>query len=195
MPINPAGALSQYRTQSDANEAAIAVLDTQVSGIVVGETEIFRAVSNVDQSPSGLDTPLQVTFGSGQSTTEFNLDALGELTVLVSGYYTLTLRLVFGRTGNPGTANLYARGLVNGTQSLASIFTKLDDANTSVSSLFTASGYFPASTTFTAEIMRASINSGIDAGGLHAEPSPLAGWLAAPSCSIAITRNNVILGS
>jgi len=216
MPINPAGALTQYRTLINLNESNIATntadivtntadiltntndiatLDTQLSGLAVNEIEVFRAVSNVTQEPAGLDTPLQITFGAAQANAFFSLAANGALTVLQAGNYSLVLRLVFGRTGVPGVANLYARALVNGVQNVGSIHAQLDNFNVSTSSLFVISGTFPASTIFTAQLLRASINGGIDAGGLFAQPSPLAGWQPSASCSIVITRREVVLGS
>ena len=222
MPIDPAGPLTQYRAQIDKNETdivalniaagariddigllntqvntnidAITLLNTQLAGLTVNETEVFRAVSNSTQQPSALDSPIQLTFGAPQANSYFSVDAAGLFTVLQPDNYSLVLRLVFGRTGNPGVANLYARGIVNGVQTVGSIHAKLDDGDQSSSSLFNLSGTFPAGTTFAVELLRSSLNGGTNAGGVFFEPAPLADWQASASCSIVINRRAVQLG-
>lgn len=193
MPISPAGNLTQYRTQIDQNETDIATLDAQLSGAIVTTEEVFRASSLVTQEPVAVDTPIQITFGANQSNAYFNLDALGNLTVLQAGNYNVFVRFVFGRTGAPGIAELFIRALLNGTQSLSSLHSRLDDGNTVVSSLFNASVTLPASAVATFELLRSS--NGVNAGGIFAEPSPLAGWSAAPSAVLVVTRNVLTLGS
>jgi hypothetical protein len=195
MPLNPTGALTQYRTQIDQNENDIATLDTQVGGLIVESEEVFRAVSYNDQEPAGLDTPLQLTFGTGQSTPEFDLDANGNLTVLQSGNYQGVLRLVFGRVGAGGFSNLFARVLINGFQPLASVHAVLDNSRASSSALFESTLDLVAGQVITVEILRSSADGGNDSGGVYAEPSPLAGWQASPSCSVVLNRLKVTLGS
>ena len=202
MTIELTDSLTAYRTLINKNEADIAGLqtasfnyDTQLSGLIVNEQEVFRAVSYVTQEPSALDIPIQITYGAAQANEYFSLDASGQFTVLTAGNYSLILRLVFGRTGSPGVANLFARGLINGIQNVGSIHALLDDSSQSSSSLFFLSATLPASTVFSSQLMRSSANGGVNAGGLFAQPAPLAGWQPSASCSIVIMRRQVILGS
>lgn len=216
MPINVTGPLTQYRSFINTNEANIATntadiatnvadiatntadiatLDTQLSGAVVTHQEVFRASSTVTQEPVALDTPLQLSFGGAQSNAFFDLDAAGVLTCLTAGNYDFELRLVWGRAGVPGFADLFARGLLNGAQAFSSLHARLDDSDTVISTLFRVSIDIPASAVATFQIIRASINGGVNAGGVFAQPSPLAGWNPAPSCAMVITRNVFTLGS
>ena len=195
MPINPAGALTQYRTQIDQNETDIATLDNQLSGATIVAEELLRATSNVTQEPVALDTPIQLTFGAGQSNAYFNLAANGAITVLQSGSYNVFVRFVFGRTGAPGYSDLFIRGLVNGVQPYSSLHARLDDGNTRLSSLFNIATTLTAGQVATFELLRASSDGGVNAGGIFAEPSPLGGWNAAASAVLVVTRNVIQLGS
>lgn len=151
-----------------------------------GYKSVLAAFSAGNQTPSALDTPLQVNFGSPQATTDVNLAANGTITFNTDGDYAITLLVRFGRTALGGNAVILSRYLVNDVQGLNTNAISLPDANSitpfSVNLFVTAI----AGDTFKLQIMRDS--SGVNVGGLTALVPTLAGWNVSPSATIVVSK-------
>lgn len=153
---------------------------------VEGYSSLINAYSSATQNPSAVNTPLQVNFGSGQSTADVSLSATGELTFLTEGDYALSLFLRFGRSAGVGNAILFNRFLINGVQGLNSNAISIPDSN-SVYPFGAALFLSPTEgDVFTMEIMRDS--SGINTGGLFALTPSLGSWNIAPSATLVVSK-------
>ena len=147
---------------------------------------VLSAYSSASQSPSAVDTPLQINFGSPQTTTHASLAADGTLTFNTAGTYTITLFLRFGRTTGAGNAILVSRFLINNVQGLNSNAVSMPDSNTIVPFSTTLLYTVTAGTTFKLQILRDS--SGINNGGLFALTPVLSGWNVAPSATLVVNK-------
>ena len=133
-----------------------------------------------------MDTPLQVTFGSAQTTTDVNLASNGTVTFNTPGNYIVTFILRFGRTGGAGTSVILNRIKLNGLQGLNTNTCSFDSANITVPFSATLGFNVTAGTTLTMEIMRDS--SGNNSGGLIATTPVLASWNISPSATIIVSK-------
>lgn len=151
-----------------------------------GYRTTLAAFSTGNQTPSALDTPLQINFGSPQSNANVSIDASGTLTFLTAGDYAVSLILRYGRSAGGGTATLLTRYLVNNVQNLNTNTTTLPDA-TSVTP-FSITLYVTAviNDTFKLQIMRDS--SGANLGGLTSLVPALAGWNVSPSATLVVSK-------
>ena len=164
-------------------EGTIPIVGSQVQ---LTYTPVLLAPSFVDQIPSGLGVPLNITYGAAQSNAYIDLAATGEVTFLQSGLYLLEIRAAVGRASNPGTAILMARSLLNGTQlgnSLHALLPNQDSQQPLYASLRLSVN---ANDVFVTEIVRDA--AGADFGGLYTEPASTAGWNNSPSAQITISR-------
>ena len=162
-----------------------------VAQINIETIEVLRARSPITQEPVALDTAIQLSFGAPQSVSDFDLDALGNITCKVADAYSLWLRVQFGRTGTPGEAIVLMRALLNGTQAGASVFTRLRGQGAyAVPGTFQGVLNLTAGDVITVEVARDS--AGIDEGGVFAFAPTIAGWNDAPSCQVIVNR---IVGS
>ena len=150
-------------------------------------TPVLVATSTVNQLPSGLNSPLQVSFGAAQGSSgdAVMIDANGLITFNQTGLYLINGYGSVERQGSSGgTAIFLFRFLVNGTQAGSVKAFHLDTPNLSSPYEIT----FPinittAGTTASFEIMRDS--SGTNAGGLYPHTN-LGGWSNTPSAEVNI---------
>lgn len=147
---------------------------------------VLSAYSSASQSPSAVDTALQVNFGSPQTTTHVSLAANGTVTFNTEGTYTITLFMRFGRTTGAGNAIILSRFLVNDVQGLNSNAISMPDSNSIVPFSTTLMLTVTAGTTFKLQILRDS--SGINNGGLFALTPAASGWNVAPSATIVVSK-------
>tara|TARA_R100000951_G_C2634451_1_gene178834 strand:- start:51 stop:926 length:876 start_codon:yes stop_codon:yes gene_type:complete len=66
---------------------------------------IMTGTTTAGQSPSALDTALQLKFGSAQATTDVSIDAAGLITFLEAGNYRLSFSCCFYRNAISGYSN------------------------------------------------------------------------------------------
>lgn len=155
---------------------------------LVGYRQVLTGFSTAaSQNPSVADTPLQVEFGAGATTTDATLASNGLLTLNTPGDYIITLFLRFGRTSGAGTAILLNRFLINGVQGLNSNALKIGDQDTIIpfsTSLNVQS--ISGGSTFQLQIMRDS--AGINNGGLFRVLPTVAGWNLSPSATIVVSK-------
>ena len=164
-----------------------AYISSQVSASL-GVTNVLAASSTVDQIPSGLDTPLQVTFGAAQGTGSdpVKVDALGNITFNEAGLYLFHGFANFERKGSSGgTAVVLFRALINGTQAGVTKNVDMKDTDTSIPYDLTLPINATAGDVLTWQIMRDS--SGADYGGLYIHTN-LGGWSNVPSVSVDIYK-------
>lgn len=154
---------------------------------VVGYTTLLTGQSvAASQQPSALGTPLKVEFGTAQSTADVTLSATGDVTFVTSGQYLITLFLRYGRTTATGDAYIFNRLLLNGAQLLNSNALRLGSQDIVVPFSTSISLTATAGQVFTTQIMRDS--AGVNNGGLFQLTPSLAGWAAAPSATIIVSK-------
>ena len=150
-------------------------------------TPVLVATSTVNQLPSGLDNPLQVSFGAAQGTSgdAVMIDATGLITFNQIGLYLINGYGNIERQGSSGgvTVTLF-RFLVNGVQSSSTKGVELDSTGVMFPYELTIPiNITTAGTTMSFEIMRDS--SGVNNGGLYTHTN-LGGWSNVPSAEISI---------
>ncbi len=154
----------------------------------IGLTNVLAAVDTTNQEPSGLDSPLQVTFGAAQGSASdpVMLDALGNITFNQAGLYLFNGYGNFERQGSSGgiTVTLF-RALLNGVQTGPTKGVELSGTGIMFPYELTLPIQVSAGDVLTWEIMRDS--SGVDAGGLyvHTNSGP---WSNVPSADVNIYK-------
>ena len=151
-------------------------------------TNVLTAVDTTNQEPSGLDSPLQVTFGAAQGTATdpVMLDALGNITFNEGGLYLFNGYANFERQGSSGGVSVTLfRALINGVQSGPTKGVELSGTGIMFPYELTLPIQVNAGDVFTWEILRDS--SGVDAGGLyiHTNSGP---WSNVPSSDVNIYK-------
>lgn len=160
-------------------------------GTGFGLTNVLNASDTTDQTPSGLDSALQVTFGSAQGTVAdpVMVDALGNITFNESGVYLFNGYANFARGGLAGGVAVMAfRALFNGVQAGVTKVVEIKDADDMIPYDLTLPINATAGDVLTWEIMRDS--SGDDYGGLYTH-TLLGGWTNVPSVAVSIFKVGV----
>lgn len=154
------------------------------------EVEVLRAPSVVNQLPTAIGTALQVVFGAAQygSANPVMLTAAGLVTFNVAGNYAVRIKLQVGRAGATGVVTVASRILLAGAQYGSSAAVRLDNANTIMPSESRVVINATAGQTLAVQIVRDSVDSSINAGGLYAIQPATSGWAASPSALIVISR-------
>jgi hypothetical protein len=153
-----------------------------------GATLVLSAESTINQVPSELDTPLQVTFGAAQGTGASPVQLLsnGSIVFNQAGLYLFNGFANFERQGSSGgvTVTLF-RALKNGIQILPTKGVELNTTGVMIPYELTIPFNAEAGDILTWEIMRDS--SGVNQGGLYIHTS-LGGWSNVPSADVAIWK-------
>ena len=146
----------------------------------------LSAFSSVNQNPSAVDTPLQVTFGSAQTTADVSISAAGVITFNTSGNYLIDIFLRFGRSTSSGNAILLNRILKNGAQILNSNGVILSAATQTIPFSAAIPLTMAAGDTITMEVARDS--AGTNDGGLFVVSPTIAGWNIVPSATVVVNK-------
>ena len=146
----------------------------------------LSAFSSVNQNPSAVDTPLQITFGSAQTTADVSISSAGVITFNTSGNYLIDIFLRFGRSTSTGNAILLNRILKNGAQILNSNGVILSAATQTIPFSAAIPLTMAAGDTITMEVARDS--SGTNDGGLFAISPTIAGWNIVPSATVVVNK-------
>lgn len=154
----------------------------------VKEVEVLRASSLVSQSPSAVDTHLQVAFGAAQGSalTPVQISAAGLVTFNEAGNYAVRIKLQAGRTGASGTSILLSRLLLAGAQYGSPAATKLVSADVTIPIESRVVINATAGQTFSVQIMRDSAGSNF--GGIFPQAAAVTAWGTAPSALLVISR-------
>lgn len=184
LPDNTSGSI----TPAKIREVTTQIADSMLYG--VKEVEVLRAPSVVNQLPSALGTALQLSFGAAQkaSTDPVMINAAGLVTFNVAGNYAVRIKLQCGRAGAAGVVTVASRILLNGAQYGSSAAVRLDNANTIMPTESRVVINATAGQTLAIQIVRDSIDSSINAGGVYAIAPATSGWNASPSALLVITR-------
>lgn len=152
-------------------------------------TNVLSATSYADQEPSGLDSPLQVTFGAAQNTASdaVMLDSAGNITFNQTGTYLFNGYATIERQGSSGgVASLLFRSLINGSQ--ASTIKGFDLGNTQIMIPYEVTvpvKIETSGTILTWELLRDS--SGVDSGGIYSHTTS-SSWDNVPSTHFDIYK-------
>ena len=154
----------------------------------VKEVEVLRASSLVAQSPTAVDTPLQVAFGAaqGEPADPVMINAAGLVTFNQAGNYAVRVKLQCGRTGASGTSILLSRLLLAGAQYGSPAATKLVSADVTIPIESRVVINATAGQTFSVQIMRDSAGSNF--GGVFPQAATVTSWGTAPSALLVISR-------
>lgn len=167
-------------------------VEPAVSGwVAIKIEEALRASDFTDQNPTGLGVALQVTLGDPQTTTWFDVDALGNVTCLVAGEYGSILKVSTGREGAGLVAQIYLRILINGVQLGNSTHTILDNDRIEIPSSYDGTLVLAVNDVLTVEIIRDT--DGTDEGGLRAGIPDVVGWNPSPSIQIIMNRTLAVV--
>lgn len=154
-----------------------------------GVTQVLNGVSTVNQVPSALDTPLQVSFGAAQYTASdpVMIDAAGTVTFNQPGLYLLNAYGNVERQGSSGGVSaLLFRSLINDVQAGSVKGFEIDSVGMMIPYEITIPlNIAVAGTTLKFQIMRDS--SGVDQGGLYIHEN-LGGWSDVPSAEINLWK-------
>ena len=182
-------------TDADSSNATKNFLVSDISAYIssgiatnLAVTNVLNATDTNNQTPSGLDTPLQVLFGiaQGTGTDPVMVDVSGNITFNESGIYLFNGYANFERQGSSGgNAVIAFRALLNGVQAGVTKMVELKDVGTGVPYELTLPINATAGDVLTWEIMRDS--SGVDQGGLYAH-TLRGGWSNVPSVSVSIYK-------
>ena len=146
----------------------------------------LSAFSSVNQNPSAVDTPLQITFGSAQTTADVSISASGVITFNTSGNYLIDIFLRFGRSTSAGNAILLNRILKNGAQILNSNGVILSAATQTIPFSAAIPLTMAAGDTITMQVARDS--AGTNDGGLFVVSPTIAGWNIVPSATVVVNK-------
>lgn len=185
IPDNTTGAITPALLREVHTQMANSALYAAAG---VKEVELLRASSTAIQTPTAVDTPLQVVFGAAQNSAAnpVMLSAAGLVTFNVSGNYAVRIKLQCGRTGSTGTSILLSRILLAGAQygSAACVKMTQTDATTPTDSRVVIN--VTAGQTMAVQIMRDS--SGSNFGGVYPQAAIVTSWGTAPSALIVVSR-------
>ena len=182
-------------TDADSNNETKNFLISDISAYISGGIAANLTVTNVlnasgtdNQVPSGLDTPLQVQFGTAQGTIAdpVMVDGLGNVTFNESGIYLINGFASFGRGGQSGGTCVVAfRALLNGVQAGVTKVVEVKDADAIIPYDLTIPINATAGDVLTWEIMRDSL--GANYGGLYSV-TLLGRWSNVPSATLSIYK-------
>ena len=146
----------------------------------------LSAFSGVNQNPSAVDTPLQITFGSAQTTSDVSISSAGVITFNTSGNYLINIFLRFGRSTSTGNAIVLNRILKNGAQILNSNGVILSAATQTIPFSAAIPLTMSAGDTITMQVARDS--AGTNDGGLFVVSPTIAGWNIVPSATVVVNK-------
>ena len=146
----------------------------------------LSAFSGVNQNPSAVDTPLQITFGSAQTTADVSVSSAGVITFNTSGNYLIDIFLRFGRSTSTGNAIVLNRILKNGAQILNSNGVILSAATQTIPFSAAIPLTMSAGDTITMQVARDS--AGTNDGGLFVVSPTIAGWNIVPSATVVVNK-------
>lgn len=184
-PDNTTGAITPANLREVTTQMADSMLYAAAG---VKEVEVLRASSTATQTPSVVDTPLQLAFGAAQGSVSdpVTISAAGLVTFNTAGNYAIRIKLQNGRTGATGTSILLSRILIDGAQvgSAACVRMTSTDATTPTESRVVVN--VAAGQTFSVQIMRDSAGSNF--GGVFPQIATVTSWGTAPSALLVISR-------
>lgn len=187
LPDNTTGAITPALLREVNTQMADSMLYAATG---VKEVEVLRAPSIINQLPTALGTPLQLVLGAAQNSSAdpVSINASGLVTFNVAGNYAVRIKLQCGRAGATGVVTLASRIMLNGAQYGSSAAVRLDNANTIMPTESRVVINATAGQTLAIQIVRDSVDSSINAGGVYAITPATSGWAVSPSALLVISR-------
>jgi len=191
-PIDATVTLADKLIGTDAEDSSITknyTVGSILNLVSASATSVLYAFSTVNQAPSVLDTPLQVTFGAAQNTATdpVMLDALGNITFNQTGMYLFNGFGNIERQGSSGGVSvLLFRALIDGVQ--AGVVKGFELNTTGVMFPYETTiviNITEVGTVLTWEILRDS--SGVNQGGMYTHTAS-SSWDNVPSAQIQIFK-------
>ena len=191
-PIDATVTLADKLIGTDAEDSSITknyTVGSILNLVSASATSVLYAFSTVNQAPSVLDTPLQVTFGAAQNTATdpVMLDALGNITFNQTGMYLFNGFSNIERQGSSGGVSvLLFRALIDGVQ--AGVVKGFELNTTGVMFPYETTiviNITEVGTVLTWEILRDS--SGVNQGGMYTHTASST-WDDVPSAQIQIFK-------
>lgn len=188
---NTTGAITPEKLREVTTQIADSML---YSAAGVKEVEVLRAPSVVNQLPTALGTAIQVSFGGAQNSASnpVMISAAGLVTFNTAGNYAVRIKLQAGRAGATGVVTLVSRILLGGAQYGSSASVRLDNANIIMPTESRIAISVSAGQTLAVQLVRDTVDSSINGGGLYAIQPATAGWGASPSALIVVTRREPV---
>jgi hypothetical protein len=185
LPDNTSGAITPEALRGVLTQMADAPIYANPG---VKEVEVLRASSVATQTPTAVDTPLNVVFGAaqGSAANPVMINSAGLVTFNQAGNYAIRIKLQCGRTGATGISIILARVLLAGAPagSISAVKISPTEAIFVIESRVVANP--TAGQTFQVQIMRDS--AGANFGGLYQQAATVAAWGTAPSALLVISR-------
>ena len=191
-PVRDAMGLMEWLTRTiiNINGALRAVIERVLSFKITGSFHVISG-SAVDQIPTAIDAPMQVSFGSAIGTIDdpIQMDALGTITCNETDSYILELVLSVSRDGNPSYANLLLYGTLNDVGGNAPLLITVDKPGDKFPFVATFREGLKAGDYLKFYIVRDA--SGSDSGGLYTHTPSAAMVPDVPSAWIRITSSEL----
>ncbi len=172
--------------KADGGDSVTWVNPSTLNNIIISTA--LESFNTSTQTPSALDTALQVVFGGAVAGTDVSISSGGLVTFNTAGVYAVNINLVVSRTSAAGNANLVTRVKLNGTAIDPVYFTSLAEDDNAVVLTIHLLRSFAATNTLTVEFMRDSGGSGLDNGILQGFNPTTSGWANTPSAYVKIQK-------
>ena len=185
LPDNTDGQITPAKLREVTTQLADSMLYAAAG---VKEVELLRASSAVAQTPSAVDTPLQLTFGAAQksATDPVMINSAGLVTFNTTGNYAVRIKTQNGRAGASGTSILLMRILVNGAQYGSPAATRITATDSTVPTESRVVLNPTAGQTMAVQIMRDSAGSNF--GGVYPQVATVTACGTTPSALLVISR-------
>lgn len=186
-PDNNTGAITPENVRTVTTQIADAMM---YEALGVKEVEILRSSSGTSQSPTALNTPLQVIFGaaSGSAANPVMINAAGTVTFNTAGTYAIRVKLQVGRLALAGAATVNTRILINDVQTGSPAAVRVDSSAMITPTESRVVINATAGQTFKVQIMRDGADGSVNAGGIFAVTSAVGAWGVSPSALIVVSR-------
>lgn len=174
---------------SDKLDAEFAQLESDILSLDNDKADkpvlVLQSSDTTNQTPTTLDTAMQVKFGSTQTNSYVFLDTDGTITFLQDGHYHVEVRVQIGRVGTNGTSIVLTRCLKNNAQYGGGSAFKLGNSDVLIPCLSILHLDIVKDDTLKFQLMRDG--NGNNSGGLYIT-IPSNGWNTIPSANITITK-------
>jgi len=145
--------------------------------------DISSSNSAATQTPSAVDTPLQVVFGSASSTSNISISSTGAITFTVAGQY--AIRYGFSFSGGTSGAVIFFRLLIN-DDPLEPVHRVAPSTNEITE--FCETFFYDASAGDVLTFQISSDSSGAGIGGLAQASPNVSGWSSTPTAEVSIYK-------
>ena len=191
-PVQDTRGLAEWLTRTVINiNGALRAIIERVKAFKIKSLDFLLLISSVDQVPTAIDAPMQISFGAASGTADDVLysDAAGTIFCTEARSYVFELVLSVSRTGVPDYANLILYSTTNDAYSNLPLVITIDKPG----------DRFPFVATFRSDLdpgdyMKFYIvrdSAGSDSGGLYTYTPSLPGAPSVPSAWVRVTGSEL----